>query len=1004
MVTQARGTALEPAPPESTEPTPTSATSAGPEGALTRLLEELARPTEPSLALPPEATLDLGEIVNRYALIRVVGRGGFGLVYEARDLQLGRSVALKVLKPGRAVEQSQVADLRREAEAAAQLNHPNVVTVHDFGTCRAGSYLVMELLRGEPLSRRLESGPLPPSEAVDIAIGVARALVHAHGAEVVHRDLKPGNVFLCAGGQVKVLDFGLARILGAAGVGGGTPGFMAPEQRRGGAEDERTDLFGLGVLLFRMLTGAMPYPKEEGRPIGARTIEARRRVPRARGDSTPAPAPQGDGIPERVGRLVQRLVEKDPKDRPPSAQAALDELSAIARAIDPERRKRRRRAAVAALALLAIAGSLVVASLWARLHGTAAVERVTVAVADFSNETGQADLEGLSAMLITSLEQSKRLSVLTRSRMRDELRKLGHADVARIDETLARELGRATGTRALLLGSLRRFDNVYAVELRALDPAKDEYLFTVSERVERKDGVPALLDRVAERTRRELREPGEELAGSRRTVSQTVTADLAAYQHYFAGVECMDRRVPLACVNHFEKAIAADPGFALAYYQLSFLSGAEGGDPTETQRWIAGAVKNLDRVPDKERELILAWKLHVEGKDDEALSRYEAVLSRYPEEKRVLYLAGDLLHHRGDLRRALGFFERVLALDPTFEWALDHVVNELGALGRRAELAERVHRFGSSPPTPPLLHALVRAHVWLGDATAALRVAQRARDLRPDAASVADLATSLMVGGDFAAAEREILRGMSQDDLELRLLLSRAQAAQGRRAEALRSLQELEPLFRSRGSLGAFHIALAQHHAGDGDVGAVFREARHTIALDPSEADFLAVQLAYVGDAEQARQLASSSTADSIDRKIFGALAAWRRGDSPTAARQLRALDALNPTPEGAVAPSFLLTEVAASAGSDAETVAAAREYLGLWPRGIWSGWAYPRSLYLLARAHERLGQPEKARAAVERLLALWSRADNGLPILAQAKELRARLEPRTDDSQHKRR
>jgi hypothetical protein len=154
MVTHARGTALEPVSPESTEPTPTSATSAGPEGALTRLLEELARPTEPSLALPPEATLDLGEIVNRYALVRVVGRGGFGLVYEARDLQLGRSVALKVLRPGRAVEQSQVADLRREAEAAAQLNHPNVVTVHDFRTCRAGSYL-----HGAPAGRAAVTTP-----------------------------------------------------------------------------------------------------------------------------------------------------------------------------------------------------------------------------------------------------------------------------------------------------------------------------------------------------------------------------------------------------------------------------------------------------------------------------------------------------------------------------------------------------------------------------------------------------------------------------------------------------------------------------------------------------------------------------------------------------------------------------------------------------------------------------------------------------------------------------
>jgi tetratricopeptide (TPR) repeat protein len=987
MFSPARGSALEPPPPERSEGSPTSA---GSPGALTRLLAELARPMEPSAAQLPGVALELGEVVNRYELVRVVGRGGFGLVYEARDLHLGRSVALKVLRPGRTVDQGKVADLRREAEAAAQLNHPNAVTVHDFGTCRAGSYLVMELLHGEPLSRRLVSGPLLPGKAVDIAVGVARALVHAHGADVVHRDLKPGNVFLCEGGQVKVLDFGLARILGAAGVAGGTPGFMAPEQRRGGTEDERTDLFGLGVLLFRMLTGAMPYAKADGAAAGD-------------DDCGPAPAPRGEGIPERLARLVQRLIQKEPRDRPASAQVVLDELAAVARALDPERRRRRRRVATAAAALVTLAGSLALAALWARSHGTGA-ERVKVAVADFANETGQADLEGLSAMLITSLEQSKRLSVLTRSRMRDELRKLGHPDVAHIDEPLARELGRATEARALLLGSLRRFDDVYAVELRALDPVKDEYLFTVNDRVSRKDGVPALLDRVAERIRRELREPGDELAGNRRTIAQTVTADLAAYQHYFAGVECMERHLPYACASNFEKAIAADPGFALAYYQLSFLSGTEEGDPAETRRWIASAVKNLDRVPDKERELILAWKLHVDGKDELALARYEAVLSRYPEEKWILCLTGDLLHNQGDLRGALGFFQRALALDPTFEWALDHLVSDLGALGRREELAERVRRWRSSPPTASLLHALVRAHVWLGDTRAALEAARKARDLRPDTASVEDLARVLMVRGDFAGAERELLRGISGDDVELRVLLSRAQAAQGRRADALRTLQHLEPQLRRRGMIGGYHDALAQHHAGSGDAEAVLREARRAMALDPSEAGFLAVQLAYAGDLEGATGLASSVKGDAIDRQLFDALAAWRRGDGADAARRLRALDALNPSPEGSVAPSFLLAEVAASSGADAETIEAAREYQGLWPQGIWSGWAYPRSLYLLARAHERLGQTEEARTAVERLLALWSHADRDLPLLAQARELLVRLEAHGHDSQQRRR
>ena len=192
---------------------PPDATSThGPPDALTRLLEELARTPETKLAEAWQKKLSPGERVGRFELVREAGRGGFGVVYEARDTELGRLVAFKALRPGRPLDAVQVDAFRREAEAAAQLNHPNVVTVHDFGSCPAGPYVIMELLRGAPLSQRIDPGPLPPGEAVRIATEVAQALVHAHAAGVIHRDLKPGNVFVCGDGKVKVLDFGLARI------------------------------------------------------------------------------------------------------------------------------------------------------------------------------------------------------------------------------------------------------------------------------------------------------------------------------------------------------------------------------------------------------------------------------------------------------------------------------------------------------------------------------------------------------------------------------------------------------------------------------------------------------------------------------------------------------------------------------------------------------------------------------------------------------------------------
>ena len=154
-----------------------------------------------------------------------------------------------------------------EAETAARLSHPNIVTLFDAGRAPQGPYLVMELLRGCTLARRPDPGPLPLREALRIAIEVAKGLAHAHAHGVVHRDLTPGNIFLCEDGQVKVLDLGLAHAFGHRKIDGGTPSYMAPEQRRGAPEDERTDVFAMGVILVEMLTGELPFPADGGKSL-----------------------------------------------------------------------------------------------------------------------------------------------------------------------------------------------------------------------------------------------------------------------------------------------------------------------------------------------------------------------------------------------------------------------------------------------------------------------------------------------------------------------------------------------------------------------------------------------------------------------------------------------------------------------------------------------------------------------------------------------------------------
>jgi hypothetical protein len=280
---------------------------AGP-GALTSLVNELFRGSPEDGPSAWVSGLSPGSVLGRYDLIREIGRGGSGVVWEARDRELGRRVAVKVMRStgAGAPEQRLVA----EAEVAARLSHPGIVTILDVGRNERGTWLVQEFLSGETIGARLEEGPIPLREALRIAVEVARALAYAHTHGVVHRDLTPRNVFLCADGQVKLLDLGMAQAFGRRKLDGGSPDFMAPEQVRGEPEDERTDVFALGALLYRMLTGRSPFPDGDGSSGLARGIEVRE-------------APE-------LGALIEGMLASSPAERPRDAAEVLEAVVSVA--------------------------------------------------------------------------------------------------------------------------------------------------------------------------------------------------------------------------------------------------------------------------------------------------------------------------------------------------------------------------------------------------------------------------------------------------------------------------------------------------------------------------------------------------------------------------------------------------------------------------------------------------------------------------------------------------
>lgn len=954
---------------------PEAADSRAPAGALSELLQHLASVDVPEGTAP---ALWPGSVVGRFELLREIGRGGFGVVYEARDRQLGRLVAFKALRPGTRVRARRGDEwLLREAEAAAQLAHPNIVTFHDAGRADSGPYLIFELLEGEDLRARLGRAPLPVREAIRIAIEIARALAHAHAADVVHCDLKPANVFLSERGAVKVLDFGVARVFGESRVGSaGTPAYMAPEQWRGEEEDARADVFALGVMLFEMVSGSLPFEVSHDRS-GAL-------------DPGPAPPLHAPGAPAKLAAFVAAALAKDRGGRPRDGQAALEALLEVERELQrAEQRSGGRSRKLRRLAALTVGIALAaVASLFAlRLRDAPPPERITVAVADFANETGDPELDGLSGLLITSLEQSRRLTVLTRARMLDVLDQLGKDQVQRIDEPLAREVGRHVGARALMFASIRRFDAVYAVEMKALDPVGDSYLFTVHEQADGKASIPDVIDRLSERARRALRESAEDVRASGVKLADAVTGNLEAYHHYFLGVQCYEGGpAPLDCARHFRRALAVDPTFALAQYRLAYEADFGGASTSEQQAAFDAALRHLDRFPMKERLTVLAWKAHLDGDHAAAVRMYRKLASDHPQDKYISYLAGDLHFHGDEYAEAIPWFEKTLELDPRNHLALFHLLEALGAVGRGDETIPLAKRFAEEHPGPEAWLALANVFASSGQLAPAIEWTRRAAEAPLDIARW-QLGVLLMLASDYEGAEREF-RKMPSDagprEVFGRAGIATAQVYQGKRREALRTLDAIPGAAASQ----VFHHSRIEYAMGDGRL-----DIAPSVRVIRGRSRLLAAQLAYRGDLETSAEVGRTLVPGSPYDRLYRAVVDWRRGDASGAADRIAELMRQSPW---VMRGAWLQAEALFEAGRYAEAVTALGRFQTVYDERealVYRSWAYPKSLYLLARSYEELGRREEARVEIGKLLAMWKAADPDLPLLAEARALRTRLE-----------
>ena len=503
-------------------------------------------------------SLEPGTRVGEYEIVRLLGAGGMGEVYRARDPRIGRDVAVKVLPPSFAADRSRVARFEDEARAAGALNHPNLLTIFELGTHDGSPFIVSELLEGQTLRSRLQAGAIPQQRAIGYAIQLANGLAAAHAKGILHRDLKPENIFITSDDRVKILDFGLAKLTApdsdvntlvktSAGVILGTPGYMSPEQVRGDTIDAASDIFALGIILYEMLSGRQPFAAGSS----AETMSA------LLTDDPPALP-----VNPSLQRVLNHCLEKNHELRAHSARDVAYELETVSGFHASTKPPRAVWILFAAL-VVAIAIAL---GLW-RMRPSATTPNAqsidSLAVLPFANATNdpRSDYlsDGVTDSIINSLSQLPQIKVMSQSTMfRFKGKKLD-----------PQEVGHQLKVRAVVAGRVTQLADHLNVQAELVNVDDGSQLW--GEQYNRRlSDIFAIEEELARDISQKLR---LRLTGRQeQRLTKRFTDDTKAYELYVKGRESWEKRTPgdlTAAVQYFQQAIARDPNYALAYAGLA---------------------------------------------------------------------------------------------------------------------------------------------------------------------------------------------------------------------------------------------------------------------------------------------------------------------------------------------------------------------------------------------------------------------------------------------------
>lgn len=725
----------------------------------------------------PIEELTTGSIfAGRYKIVTELGRGGMGKVYRAIDQKIDEEIAIKLIKPEIAADKQTIERFGNELKMARKIAHRNVCKMYYLGEEKGAHFITMEYVPGEDLKSMIRmSGQLSTGMAIKVAKQVCDGLTEAHRLGVVHRDLKPNNIMIDKAGEARIMDFGIARLLKAKGITGagimiGTPEYMSPEQVEGKEVDQRSDIYSLGVILYEMVAGQVPFEGDTPFTIGMKH----------KGEIPQDPKNLNAQIPEDLNSLILKCLQKEKDQRYQGAGEVRSELEKIERGLPTTERVVAKKKPTTAreitvkfsldkhfkwgliFAAVVLVGVIIWQLMPRKTPLLAPKIENSVAIITFENQTGDNAydylMKAIPNLLISDLEQTGGFYVATWERMHDLLAQMGQKDIGIIDTNMGFEICRREGIESIVTGSFVKAGDTFVTDVKVLDVETKKLLKSATSRGTGEDSIlDTQIDELGREISLGLGIARQELETTQRPVNELTTSSMEAYRYFLEGKEDLDNLYALGAQQFLEKAVELDPQFALAHLYLSDTYWELGVREAGLEA-IKNAKAYSENATEKERLYIEAqFASRIERDSKKRAHILEELIEKYPKEKDAHYELGMYYYGRGQAREAVEEFRRALFLDPNMGAALNMLGYTYGDLGEYEKAIDSFERYAVvMPDDANPLDSMAEQYFRMGNLDKAIEKFNEALEIQPAFGSELRLAYVYALKQDYAETMRLI--------------------------------------------------------------------------------------------------------------------------------------------------------------------------------------------------------------------------------------------------------